>query len=67
MALVELEPVGHEGDDERLADRLAAGDRQCIVVIGTAGEYLFEKEFARHGFDRLEHPLVPDALVAERH
>ena len=57
---------GHQRHDIRLADGLAAGDRQRRVLIGLAG--MAPRRTARAAsFDRLQHARIGDALPAQCH
>ena len=67
VALVELELLGHEGDDVRLGDGLAAIDRQRDVLIGVVGEGLVDEQLARHPLDGAQHLGVANAATPELH
>src|SRR5262249_14213290 len=52
---------------EGLADRLALGDRQRLVVPSFAAKQLRDELFPRHLLNRRQHTLVGDALTAQLH
>ncbi len=66
MLRLDIELLGHIGDDKGLADGLAAGDRQRLIGIGAFGEVRRDKIFARHFVHRAQHRLIADAAPAQR-
>ena len=62
----DLQLLGHVADHVRLADGLAAGDRQRLIGIGAVGEFGSDEIFARHLVHRAQHRLVADAAPAQR-
>ncbi len=67
MALVEIELLRHEGDDEGLRDGLPAFDGERDVLIGVVGEGIVDEQLARHPLDGAEHLGVADAATPELH
>ena len=67
MALVELELLGHEGDDVRLGDGLAAFDGERDILIGVSGEGGVDEQLARHKLDGAQHTPVANAAMPELH
>ena len=66
VAAVQLQPVGHESDDEGLRDRLTAGDRQRLVGVGLIGERILDKQLPRNRFNCRKHALILHALIPQR-
>jgi hypothetical protein len=58
-----VEPLGHERDHVRLADRLPMSDRRGAVGERFGGAIGGEELLARHGPQRVEHALVADTAV----
>src|SRR5262249_55585900 len=61
VTIRDIERLGHQGDDEGLADGLAMPDRQRDILIGAIAESGGNEELARYRGDRFEHALVADA------
>ncbi len=59
------ELLGHIGHHERLADGLAAGDRQRAIRIGVVRETVVNEALARHVVERAQHRHVVDAAPAQ--
>jgi len=55
---LELKQLQHPGDDQRLGDRLATGDRQRDVVVGVLAVLGGDEALAGNRRDRREHSLV---------
>src|SRR6185436_8235784 len=54
------------GDDVRLADGLAAGDRHGAIGIGRVGIARLDEMLARHLVHRAQHRLIADAAPPQR-
>src|SRR4026209_2842450 len=67
MAVVEIELLGHEGDDVRLRDGLAAVDGERDVLIGVVGKGGVDEHLARHALDGAQHPRIADAAAPAPH
>ena len=61
VAALELERVGHQGDDVRLRDRLIGIDRQRGVVVGELNEVRRHEFVARHAAHGAHDGRVPYA------
>jgi len=59
----QLEQLGHAADDERLGDRLPAGDAERGVVVGVRAQLVGHERLARHGLDRPQDALVGDVVA----
>jgi hypothetical protein len=55
---LDLEKVGHEGDDQRLRDRLAVADGHRPVGIGFPAPVLGHEEMARQDAHGLQYPFI---------
>jgi hypothetical protein len=58
VARTDVEQVGHDGDDERLRDRLAESDGQGRVGVGVRPKFDRNELVARHFAHDIEYPLA---------
>ena len=65
VALVDLQRLGHQADDERLADGLAAGDRQRAVLERAVLEEVLGEQRPGRGLDGVQHGGIAHALRAQ--
>ena len=65
VAGLDLEVLGHLGDHQRLADRLAGLDREGLVAVGVARHGVGDERLARDRAHRCEDALVGHAASAQ--
>src|SRR3546814_9230892 len=64
-AVGQFQRLGHEGDDEGLADGLPGRDRQRQILPGLVHEGGVHEQLARHPLERAEHGTAGDPTAPQ--
>ena len=67
VGLLDLQRLGHQRHDLRLADGLALRDRQRLVLVGLVVEMRQHEVLARDALQRRQHARVGDARAPQAH